>query len=282
MKISNHIHQLTLPFQIAMPNGIIIDRFVNVFILVGKHIILVDTGVKGSEKQIFDYLKSINRLPEDIKYVLLTHTHPDHIGALKEIKEQTGCKVAVHKEEKHWLEDTELQFNERPVPGFHNLVSGPCKADVLLNDSDILDYDNEIRIKVLHCPGHSSGSVAYVLQQDNTLIAGDAIPVKNDIPIYDDWKTSLKTLEKLENLPYPEILLSSWDKPKQGDEVDIAISDGFEMLYIVHQAFTEVVKDNKNTEINEVARLVLEKMGLPSKIVNPLFMRALKNHYKYL
>jgi hydroxyacylglutathione hydrolase len=282
MKVTDHIHQLNIPFKIEMPTGISIDRSVNIFILTGKHIILIDTGVAGSENQIFKYIEMIGRSPKDIKYVLLTHTHPEHMGALKTIKNQTGCKVAVHKSEKNWLEDVELQFKERPVPGFYNLVSGSCKADIVLNDSDLHDYDDELRIKVFHCPGHSPGSVSFLLQQDNALISGDAIPVKNAIPIYDDWKTSLETLEKLENMPYPEALLSAWDKNHTGEDVDISISNGFEVLYEVHKAFVEVNRTNKNAEIEVISKIVLEKMGLPSMNINPMFMRALKSHYKYV
>ena len=282
MKITEHIHSLSIPFKITMPDGYSIDRSVNVFILIGKHIILIDTGVAGSDEKIFDYIRSIGRKPEEIKYVLLTHTHPDHVGALSNIKAATGCKIAVHTSEKEWLENNELQFAERPVPGFHFLVGESCKADILLNDGDILEYDKELHLKVYHCPGHSTGSVAFLLHQDNALITGDAIPAKNQIPIYDDWKTCLASLEKIENLPYSEVLLSSWAPAVTGENVDIAISDGFEVLYAVHQAFIEATKNSKSADINEIAKEVLEKMGLSSEVVNPLFVRALKSNYKYV
>ena len=276
MKISNHIHLLKIPFKIPLTPEILIDRFVNIYIIEGKYITLVDTGVAGSETIIYDYLKSIGRKPEEIKWVLLTHTHPDHIGALKPIVDRTGCKVAVHKAEKNWLEDVELQFKERPVPGFHTLVSGSCKANILVNDGDELDIDEKLLVKAIHCPGHSAGSVAYLFQQDNALIVGDAVPVKGDIPIYDDYQTSIKTLEKLENLPYADYLLSAWDDPRHGEEVELAISNGFEVLYAVHLAWYEV--HNNYSNLQELTKAVLEKMGLPTKFINPLFARAIKSH----
>lgn len=282
MRITNHIHLLKIPFKITISPEIQIDRFVNLFIIEGKGITLVDTGVAGTEEIIFNYLRNIGRKPEEIKNVLLTHTHPDHIGSVKTIKEQTKCKVWVHADEKAWVEDTELQFRERPVPGFHNLVAGSCKVDYLLRDDEILDLDDDTTIKVIHCPGHSAGSVAFLHQQDNVLISGDAIPVKNDVPIYDDFQVSIKSLEKLENIPYTEYLLSSWDDHKQGDEVEIAISDGFEVLYSVHQAFAAVVTPENKTDLQGITKLVLESMSLPSEIVNPLFARALKSHFSLL
>jgi glyoxylase-like metal-dependent hydrolase (beta-lactamase superfamily II) len=278
MKIRENIHLLKIPFKIQVSPEIVIDRFVNCFIIEGKQLTLIDTGVAGSEKTIFDYLKKIGRKPEEISSILLTHAHPDHIGSVKTIKEFTKCRVAVHEAEKHWLEDTDIQFRERPVPGFKNLVAGSCKVDTTLKDEDLLDIENDITIKVIHCPGHSAGSVSFLYQQENVLFSGDAIPVKNDIPIYDDYQTSLKTLERLENMPYPEMLLSSWDSEKKGDEVEISISDGFETLYLVHKAWIEANKEFNENDFQTLTKTVLDKMGLPSRIVNPLFLRALKSH----
>lgn len=278
MKITNHIHQLRVPFKITISTDIQINRFVNIFIIAGKHITLIDTGVAGSEVLIYDYLEFIGRKKEEIKWVLLTHTHPDHIGALKTIKEQTGCKVAVPVAEKDWLEDVDKQFHDRPVPGFHDLVAGSCHADILIKDNDILDIDEGLEIKAIHTPGHSKGSTSFVFEKDDVIIVGDAVPVKGDIPIYDDYSTSLKTLEKLENLPYANFLLSSWDTAKEGDEVEITISNGFEVLYAVHTAYLESKAENNSTEITTLTQQVLQKMGFPSKFINPLFIRAIKSH----
>ena len=276
MKVSKHIHELKIPFTISLSPEISIDRFVNCFIIEGKKITLIDTGVSGSEKIIFDYLKTIGRKPSEITKVLLTHAHPDHIGALNAIKKESGCIVGIHKEDRIWVEDIEKQLADRPVPGFHNLVSGSCSVDFLLNNGDIIDLGNGQTINIIHTPGHSAGSVTFHVQPDNAFITGDAIPVKNDVPIYDNWQVSLKSLEKLENLPYPEVLLSSWDSAKEGGLVEDAISEGFEVIYAVHQAWLEVHKDYSN--INDLSKAILDKLGLPSKFINPLFARAVSSH----
>lgn len=280
MKISNYIHVLNIPFFVKLPNGKSLERSVQMYIMVGEQLALIDTGVAGSEKVIFDYIESIGRKPKEIKHILLTHTHPDHIGAVSAIKEATGAKVYVHAAEQAWLEDIEKQFAERPVGGFHELVGGSCKADQVLQDGDILHLCHNLTLKAIHSPGHSAGSVSYLLQQDNALFTGDAIPVKGDIPIYDDWTQSLASLEKLENLPFPAFVLPAWDSPKTGEDAEEAFSHGFDVLYDVHQAFCEAKDEVGLADMQAVAASMITKLQLPAQSMNPLFIRSVMSHLK--
>jgi glyoxylase-like metal-dependent hydrolase (beta-lactamase superfamily II) len=106
-----------------------------------KRIFLIDNGVASSEKIILDYLKSTARQPEDISQLILTHSHPDHIGAARAIKSISGSTLAAHAAEKSWIEDVGLQGRERPVPGFKSLVAGSVHVDQTLQDGDVLDLD---------------------------------------------------------------------------------------------------------------------------------------------
>jgi metal-dependent hydrolase (beta-lactamase superfamily II) len=107
------------------------------YLIYGKKIYLIDTGVATSEKIIFDYIRKTGRNPEDISLIILTHSHPDHIGAAHEIKRATGSTIAAHHGERSWIEDVELQHRERPVPCFHSLVGGSVMIDRILENGDI-------------------------------------------------------------------------------------------------------------------------------------------------
>lgn len=275
MRITDRIHQLTLPFTLRISTDITVERSVNIFLLLGKHITLIDAGPAGSEEKIFAYLKEVGRSPDEIKYLLLTHSHPDHVGAAAAIKEMTGCRVGIHPYEQQWIEDIEYQFQQRPVPGFHHLVKQSVQADLLFNDGDILDTDEHLRIKVIHTPGHSSGSVCFLLQQDNALFTGDAIPVKHVTPIFDSWQQSLSSMEKLENLPYARYLLSAWHDYRQQDEVQDFISDGIEWLYEVYTA-VEKFSQFSDLSVNRIAELVLKELRLAGEAYHPLYERTIQ------
>ncbi len=91
MQITKRIHAIKIPFQIAIGPGKNVDRFVYVYLIYSKNIVLIDSGVATSENMIFDYIRNTGRNPEDISLILLTHSHPDHIGAAYEIQRMTGC-----------------------------------------------------------------------------------------------------------------------------------------------------------------------------------------------
>ena len=116
MQIVPSIHALRHPFRIPIGPGIALDRFVYSYIVYGETITLIDTGVAGCEAQIFDSIRSTGRDPSEIALVILTHSHPDHIGAARAIQQATTCSIAAHPAERAWIEDVELQNRERPVP----------------------------------------------------------------------------------------------------------------------------------------------------------------------
>ena len=139
--------------------------WVHVYLIYGSRICLIDTGVSSAETIIFDYLRNTGRSPEEIDMIILTHSHPDHIGAVKSIKESTGCVIAAHSGEKDWIEDVDLQCRERPVPGFHSLVGGSVNIDRLVEEGDILNLGDGLSVEVIHTPGHTEGSISLCLQK---------------------------------------------------------------------------------------------------------------------
>lgn len=148
MQITEHVHAIKIPFQVKTESGVL-DRFVYAYLIHGEEVCLIDSGVVGSEDVIFDYMQKIGLKPEDISLMILTHSHPDHIGSAKSIKAKSRCKVAAHPTEISWIEDVELQAKERPVPNFHSLVEGPVNVDDTLEDGNVLALDENISLSVI-------------------------------------------------------------------------------------------------------------------------------------
>lgn len=278
MRITDSVHALKIPFHVTTPSGVKLTRFVYVYIIFGKRIVLVDSGVAGSEHAICDYIRKTGRNPEEISHLILTHSHPDHIGAARAIKLITGCTICAHPAEKMWIEDVELQSKERPVPGFNDLVGGSVTVECALEERTVLEIDENLKIDVFHTPGHSRGSVSLRLQSEGVLFTGDAIPVPGDIPIYDDVESLVRSIKVLKGLSGIRFLLSSWDDPQQGENIARRFRVCIDFLQRIHDAVGKVA-DIGLTPM-EMCLRVLDDLGLPTAIANPLLATTFISHLK--
>jgi hydroxyacylglutathione hydrolase len=276
MQITSRIHTLKIPFNIPTPQGAV-PRFVYVYLIYGDELCLIDSGVANSDKIIFDYITKTAKRPEDISLLILTHSHPDHMGAASTIKKATGCLVAAHEKERAWIEDAELQARERPVPGFFSLVEGSVKVDRLLAEGDKLDLGG-VEARVLNTPGHSPGSISLWLPEDGALISADAVPVPGELPIYDDFRQSEASIRRLLAIDGISFLLSSWDVPRKGEESCRALENGLLYLQRIHQAVRRAAQKAPSLDPMDLSAPVLKELGFSGDMANPLVARSLQSH----
>lgn len=281
MKVSEFTHALRIPFTITTPAGIL-ERFVYVSLICGQEICLIDTGVLSSHELIFEYIRQTGRRPEEISTLVLTHSHPDHIGSAKIIKESTGCEIVAHSAEKQWIESIDKQYAARPVPGFYSLVNSSVEVDKTVQEGEIISLGDDLKLKVIHTPGHSPGSISLYVEPDKVLISGDVIPVPGEMPIYDDPLILIESIRKLKALPEIEVLLSSWAEAKASPAAAAAMDDGIAYLDSLHRTVREAYRTNKSMEAAELAHIVLRTLNLPQYMANPLVARSLAGSLRYL
>lgn len=124
--------------------------------------IIVDPG--GDVDDILDYVRENNL---NIKYLVLTHGHADHIGGLKGLKEALGAIIAIHEDDVDMLKDADKNLSSVMAMGKVEL-----EPDILLREGDILEFGNE-KAKVIHTPGHTRGSIC--LEINDVIISGDTL-----------------------------------------------------------------------------------------------------------
>jgi len=123
---------------------------------------VIDPGDDG------DYIiDQIKRVELDIKYIILTHGHIDHINAVSDIKNFSGADVLIHEKDKEMLTSS---FGN--LSAFTGNTISQLKADKVLNDGDEIKVGN-LTFQVIHTPGHTPGSIC--LKTGDYIFSGDTL-----------------------------------------------------------------------------------------------------------
>lgn len=128
-----------------------------------KQGMIVDPGAEPG-----NILNMVEKLGLSIAWIVITHTHFDHIGALKAVKDATGAKLAMHEAETEGAK----QAIDQALGVMTGSVGKPAKPDRLLEDGDIIDI-GDLQFTVLHTPGHSRGGISLVGQ--GVVFSGDTL-----------------------------------------------------------------------------------------------------------
>ena len=213
------IKQIRMDFSVTPE----VQRYVYMYLILGQRCYLIDDGVAGAADVVEQCLQQHGRRIEELDGLFLTHAHPDHMGGAAEIQARSGCMVYASEGEKPWIEDTGLQFRNRPIPNFHQLTGGPVQANRTLADGEVLQPEPGLTLRVEETPGHSRGDLSYLLEEERCIFTGDAIPVPDDIPIWVSGKDSAVSLQRLETLCLSgavETVYPAWDLAYYGtDEI---------------------------------------------------------------
>jgi glyoxylase-like metal-dependent hydrolase (beta-lactamase superfamily II) len=258
-------------FSIPLGQGKTLPRWVLSFALHRERWIAVDAGVRGATSSI------LATTDGELSALLLTHGHPDHLGGARSLSEQTGCLVAASEMERSCIETPDVQFEARPVPGFFELVEGGVPIDRTLGEGTRIFGD--LGLQSLVTPGHSPGHLAFWEPEDRILFSGDAIPVPGEMPIYDDARKVVASLERLRALEPIALLLSAWDEPREGASALAALDEGMKIVQSVQECVAMAKQElGEAADLTAMTEHVACGLGLPAHLAGPMLARTVRAH----
>ena len=162
MEITDGIHLI---------NGV---RGPNIYLLVDEDLTLIDSGFPGNGRVIAQYIEGIGRSLDELKRVLITHSHPDHTGSVPELKDMVpALQVMAHRA------DTSRDSQGRYLVSYLNVFGATrlpvpflrrVEADGFLEEGQTLPIRGGLR--VIHTPGHTPGSVCFYLESRRVIFCG--------------------------------------------------------------------------------------------------------------
>ena len=273
--------------------GIVDEPFVTVFLLFGDSIILFDSGLPWTPPLVLQAIHAQGRRKEELRLVLHSHAHYDHIGGAALIRAATSCLLAVHANGVSWFQDHDKQFREfyqafpdawqpsiRDTRDFFVMIGIPVNADLLVSTCTLRLAVGR-RLECVSMPGHLASCIAIFEPEERILFTGDAfqgLGFFSNWPQYEDVPAYVETLSEIERLK-PEVLLTAHSAPLTGSDIPRQVQAARDYLAEIELTLLTILREAKrDLSLRGITEQASTRLGKPYTIQGLITVDAHLRH----
>jgi glyoxylase-like metal-dependent hydrolase (beta-lactamase superfamily II) len=256
-RVHDRVYRVPVPFE---GGGL-----TNMYLVRGAKTAIIDTAVLGGPTDyLAPALASIGLGLGSVDYVLNTHGHMDHLGGNAEMKD-AGAEISIHKADVERSKSNQSHLDRAragmEMLGLHDrvpareaqllrLLGREVGCDRELDDGDVVDLGPDVKLTVVHTPGHTPGSVCYYWEAAGILITGDSIQVRGSrvggMPVLEDPSSYPASLAKAESVGATTLCMGHAVKGPDGDLGPVPtganVAAVFRESLAVHESWADAIR----------------------------------------
>jgi len=275
--IHPRVYQVAAPFE---GGGL-----VNCYLIDAPRRTLVDTGTASvPQASLLPALREMGWDLADLRVIINTHLHIDHAGGNAEMQEVSGAGIHIHKAdaafterdryvEKYCRDALRLMGEDAQIPQSEafqrQLLGREWGIERMLEDGDEVDLGGDVRLHVLHTPGHTPGSASFYWESEKLVFSGDAVGGRgsraNGLPLYfaaADYADSLRRLLDLDIATLAQAHRYRWSAPTQeavrtGPEVRQTLEESLGVWAAIDMAVRSKLAQDPSVEFRTLVEHVV-------------------------